>query len=181
MNLPIGKAILFFREMREMSQTDLEKYSGIQQSVISLYERQKRLPSMDNLLKISTALGISVDDIERKAIEIHGEKDLIVTSKIKDHQDVKLQASPRKIRTASGEQFDFFITEDISVSVRCVVRDHSKRRIYRNNVITSITESVINKFLEDHYDEIQERMFEELHENKYEIDKLMEKVHRNRY
>lgn len=50
------------REKKGMSQAELSKTVGLQQSTISQYENGSRMPPMTKAKKIADALGVSLDD-----------------------------------------------------------------------------------------------------------------------
>jgi transcriptional regulator with XRE-family HTH domain len=49
------------RELRELSQADVARKTGLQPSHISHFETAKRAPSFENLKALADALGISTD------------------------------------------------------------------------------------------------------------------------
>lgn len=51
------------RESRNLTQRELAERAGFQPSTISHFETGKRRPSWENLLKLSAALEVSVDQI----------------------------------------------------------------------------------------------------------------------
>ena len=56
------------RKERGLTQTELAKRLGVQQSTISLTENEARTPSAGLLLKIADELGVTIDElIDRKA------------------------------------------------------------------------------------------------------------------
>lgn len=58
----IGNKIRKFRKEQNMSQNTLATNSGINISTIKKYESGYRTPKPDQLLKISTALGVSINE-----------------------------------------------------------------------------------------------------------------------
>jgi transcriptional regulator with XRE-family HTH domain len=165
MKLNIGKAIVHFREKCGMSQTDLANATGIRQPTISLYESDKRMPSDENIERIVNALDITKDDIE------------IFTLK---NSNKIVQAPGRVSRPMHYQNVEFFITDDISISIKAVVRDHSSRYADRYNVISDIVESAIINYIEKHYDEIDEIISKELNQNIDEIEQFMNKIKNRR-
>lgn len=59
----LGKRISDARTSKHMSQGELEKQSGINKSVISMYENNNRKPEIEALAKIANALEISIDEL----------------------------------------------------------------------------------------------------------------------
>lgn len=177
MKLPIGKAIAYFRDIREMSQTDLAKDTGIRQPTISLYESDKRTPIGENLEKIAHALRVSIADIEEKANEIKND------SRIKNYstmpRDVGRAYSRPSVRRSM--ELNFYITEDVSVTLRSLVRENSRefRNNYRNTPINEIVESAIMKYLEINYNEIHDIIMDELEHGIDDIEKFIEDLRNN--
>ena len=56
----IGSKIQKYRKLKDMTQDELSKQSGIYLSTIKKYESGERNPKPDQLQKIAEALGISV-------------------------------------------------------------------------------------------------------------------------
>ena len=56
----IGSKIQKYRKLKDMTQDELSKQSGIYLSTIKKYESSERNPKPDQLQKIAEALGISV-------------------------------------------------------------------------------------------------------------------------
>ena len=56
----IGSKIQKYRKLKDMTQDELSKQSGIYLSTIKKYENGERNPKPDQLQKIAEALGISV-------------------------------------------------------------------------------------------------------------------------
>jgi transcriptional regulator with XRE-family HTH domain len=55
------------RIRRGFSMTALAQRTGLSQQAISYVEREMRSPSLDTLLRISTALGIALGDVINRA------------------------------------------------------------------------------------------------------------------
>ena len=60
---PIGDNIKKFRKAKGLSQDALAKKSKLSENYIGLIERNKKIPSIDSLIKILNALEISADVI----------------------------------------------------------------------------------------------------------------------
>lgn len=56
----IGKHIKKYRESSKMSQLDLAMQLGIEQSNICLWENNKTLPTIENLIKIADFFGLKL-------------------------------------------------------------------------------------------------------------------------
>jgi transcriptional regulator with XRE-family HTH domain len=56
------------RTARGLSQSDLAKSAGLMPSAIAHFESGRRLPSCENLLKLSNALEVSIDELFGKRI-----------------------------------------------------------------------------------------------------------------
>ncbi len=54
------------RRQRKMSQTELAEATGLQPSAISHFERGRRSPSMNNLVRLAEALGVTASDLVGK-------------------------------------------------------------------------------------------------------------------
>ena len=49
------------RQVRKLTQADLAKKTGLPPAQISHFERGERVPCLRNMIKLSEALGISID------------------------------------------------------------------------------------------------------------------------
>lgn len=176
MKLPIGKAISFFRDEKSISQVQLSLDTGISQPTISHYEKDNRLPSAKNLQKIANALGITTDEIEKKAL------DLLNSMSSKEKHGIQRDIfSARNDLVTRRPEINFSITDELGVTVRTIIRDLTNRnyRTYRNTAINDIVETAIIKYMEDNYDDIQEYIYEELENNSINIKEIMEQIKRN--
>ena len=59
----IGKRIKDIRTSKGLSQEELHKKTGIQNTVISAFEHGKRTPNLQSLAKIAHALGVTIDEL----------------------------------------------------------------------------------------------------------------------
>ena len=59
----IGKRIQQLRKLKKMSQADLAEYTGMSVSYISHIETGRKKPSLESLVRIASALGITLDRI----------------------------------------------------------------------------------------------------------------------
>lgn len=57
----LGANLRNFREVRGLTQADLGNRAGIAPASISHFETGQRVPSLDSLVKVADALGVSVD------------------------------------------------------------------------------------------------------------------------
>ena len=55
-----------YRQARSMTQKELAKKTGLTHEWISHYENGRRLPSLQNLIKLADALNISIDELARR-------------------------------------------------------------------------------------------------------------------
>lgn len=62
-DLMIRNNLKSIRHKHEMNQSEFAKYLGLRQDQYNRYERQDRQPTLEQALKISKKLGISVNDI----------------------------------------------------------------------------------------------------------------------
>lgn len=165
MKLNIGRALVHFRELRGMSQIDLAEATGIRQPTISLYESDKRVPSPENLRKITEALDVDSDDIEN-----------YVYGGIESVQEIS-----RVSRSQHYQMAEFYVTDDISVGITAVVRDHSTRRHLRNNVLATMVEKAVLDYIERNYDGVDAAITEELSANKDEIERFLARLQNKGY
>ena len=80
--MTLGNNIKKYRKMLKLSQEDLAKKSNLYRNSIYNYENNKRQPSIENLNKIATALGVTVNDlIKNDTIDITNMNDEKLSSK----------------------------------------------------------------------------------------------------
>ena len=80
--MTLGNNIKKYRKMFKLSQEDLAKKSNLYRNSIYNYENNKRQPSIENLNKIATALGVTVNDlIKNNTIDITNMNDEKLSSK----------------------------------------------------------------------------------------------------
>lgn len=60
-NSNFGQRLLFARESRGLSQTDLARLTGLQPAAIGHFERDRRKPSFANVRALAKALSVSSD------------------------------------------------------------------------------------------------------------------------
>ena len=58
-----GRELKNHRESRKISQSELAKRIGISQATISLWEDNKRTPTIDNCVQLADVYGISLDEL----------------------------------------------------------------------------------------------------------------------
>ena len=63
----ITNNILKIRTEKGLTQAQLAERLNVQQSMISMIENEERNPSVDVLLKLASALGVTVDELIGKA------------------------------------------------------------------------------------------------------------------
>ena len=51
------------RKAKKMTQGELSRISGIHRVTIAKYENGRMCPTLDNAIKLATALGVTVDDL----------------------------------------------------------------------------------------------------------------------
>ena len=56
----LGTKIKQLRTLKELSQLELSKLSGVPQTTISNIEKNKCTPNIDNCIKIAEALGVPI-------------------------------------------------------------------------------------------------------------------------
>ena len=59
----LSKNIRYFREQRNMPQTELSEMTGIKQPEISAYESGHKSPRVDTAIAIADALGVTVSEL----------------------------------------------------------------------------------------------------------------------
>lgn len=57
----VAEKIKKFRKARNMTQTELAKRLWVNKSIISSYENEQRLPSVEMLVKLSSEFNVSID------------------------------------------------------------------------------------------------------------------------
>jgi transcriptional regulator with XRE-family HTH domain len=72
MERSVGDNIRSFRRAKGLRQIDLGKLCGMADSQIGTYERGETKPRLETLERIAGALGITVDDLCRGTMEVHG-------------------------------------------------------------------------------------------------------------
>jgi transcriptional regulator with XRE-family HTH domain len=73
--MPFGKNLVRFRKEKGLTQEDLVKISGVGISQIRRYEADKSTPSLDAIMRLVKALGVSIDEmVFDKAMAIAGNK-----------------------------------------------------------------------------------------------------------
>ncbi|MBW1804286.1 MAG: helix-turn-helix transcriptional regulator [Deltaproteobacteria bacterium] len=63
MTISYGKNLVKFRKEKGLTQEDLVKLSGVGISQIRRYETEKSAPSLDVIIRLVKALGVSIDEI----------------------------------------------------------------------------------------------------------------------
>ena len=63
MELNYGEALKYQREINGFSQSELAKKAELNQQAISLWESNKRTPSIDYCVKLANFYGITVDEL----------------------------------------------------------------------------------------------------------------------
>ena len=61
--IPITNSVEKYRKARGMTQVELAERVNVQQSAISLIERQERNPSLPLLVRLANVLGVTIDDL----------------------------------------------------------------------------------------------------------------------
>lgn len=61
--LNYGEALKHQREIRNLSQTDLAKATGLKQQMISYWEANKGLPNIDFCVKLADYYNIGIDEL----------------------------------------------------------------------------------------------------------------------
>ena len=105
---PIADKIRTFRKEQNMSQDDLATKSGINVSTIKKYEIGDRKPKLDQLLKIASALGVSINEFLTFEISTIGDV-LSILMRLDEQTDMDItskKAKPEIIyRTAFHSHF----------------------------------------------------------------------------
>lgn len=58
-----GKELKYHREAQNLTQSDLAKATGFSQAAISLWEENKRAPSIDSCIVLADFYKITLDDL----------------------------------------------------------------------------------------------------------------------
>ena len=61
--ITVGKCIARFRKMKNLTQSDLGKMIGVNQAVISGWEIGRYDPGVENIILLSSALGVAPNDL----------------------------------------------------------------------------------------------------------------------
>ena len=61
--MTVGEKIQFYRKKIGLSQEDLGKKLLVSRQTVSLWEIDKTLPTVDNLIRLKEIFGVSIDDI----------------------------------------------------------------------------------------------------------------------
>ena len=75
--MTIAESMLKARKMVGLSQYELESVSGVNASCISKYESGKSSPSINAVVALADALGISVDEYIGHQVKVGNERDPI--------------------------------------------------------------------------------------------------------
>lgn len=59
----ISEALKYQREIRELSQSEVARATGISQPKISYYENGKHLPLIDDCIRLANFYNISLDEL----------------------------------------------------------------------------------------------------------------------
>lgn len=68
--LNYGEALKYQRELRNLSQSELAKATGLKQQMISHWEANKGLPNIDFCVRLAEYYNITVDELIGRVIEI---------------------------------------------------------------------------------------------------------------
>lgn len=68
--LNYGEALKYQREVRNLSQTELAKATGLKQQMISHWEANKGLPNIDFCVRLAEYYNITVDELIGRIKEI---------------------------------------------------------------------------------------------------------------
>ena len=104
---PIADKIRTFRKEQNMSQDDLATKSGINVSTIKKYEIGDRKPKLDQLLKIASALGVSINEFLTFEISTIGDV-LSILMRLDEQTDMD--------RTGKKDENGDYIPDSISFS-----------------------------------------------------------------
>ncbi|WP_297610785.1 helix-turn-helix domain-containing protein [Nocardia sp.] len=73
LDLALGKAIMVMRaERNKMTQDELAERTGISKKTIGRFETGQSSMRMPQMLRISTALGVELGELLKKALELGG-------------------------------------------------------------------------------------------------------------
>ncbi len=68
--LNYGEALKYQREVRNLSQTELAKATGLKQQMISYWEANKGLPNIDFCVRLAEYYNITLDELIGRIKEI---------------------------------------------------------------------------------------------------------------
>ena len=67
-----GESLKYYRESNNLSQLELAKYTGLSQQAISLWENDKRVPSIANCETLADFYGITLDELVGRDLKVKG-------------------------------------------------------------------------------------------------------------
>ena len=72
----MGRRIQFLRQQRKISQMDLAEVLGISRQYMGFIENDERTPSLDIVIKLAEAFGITVDDLLGRQLNTEEETEM---------------------------------------------------------------------------------------------------------
>lgn len=73
-NIFFHKNINYLKESKHLSQENIGNIVGKERSVVSLWERNERNPSMEDLIKLSNYFQVSIDDLTKRDLKMESLK-----------------------------------------------------------------------------------------------------------
>jgi transcriptional regulator with XRE-family HTH domain len=181
----LGRAITYFRDAKNMTQTDLARKTGIAQPNISAYEAGRRTPSEDNLTLIAEALDVTIEDIKSRADRFRQN----TIERVPDELYRRRVESLYRVNDVVIE-----LTNDVFLGIK--VRAHdipyeiSQQMIGRKRYgmlernpssIEAVVERVIRAMLHDHEQEIIDRLQDELMRTNFTIEEIIENIRNSQF
>ena len=72
--MTVGEKIQYYRKKIGLSQEELGQTMLVSRQTVSLWEMDKTLPTVDNLIRLKEIFSVSIDDILSEAEPIKGNK-----------------------------------------------------------------------------------------------------------
>lgn len=152
--MDIGKSIKFYRKLKNLTSTELGERAGLTQSAISQIENGHRNPTPKTLRSIAHGLGVSAEDILKKAetFKTIPEMDPLEISKkekmFQRRADITIKIS------------DYLL---VGIDIRALdLYSNSIAGKHPGSVLEAIFEKVLVELISNNRDELEQRLLEEL-------------------
>ncbi|MBC1939174.1 helix-turn-helix transcriptional regulator [Listeria welshimeri] len=166
----IGEAIKRKRTEKRMKMTELAEIVGTSQSAISLIENGKRLPNVNTLKKICSALGINEADYSELLKE--RERWLNGETRISKFNQDKLRLEPimsksNNISDIKTNQFELELLNNV------ITKFEITNNFADFEITNTLTREIVNQFIRD---EIKESILENEHHIRSGIEQKVSRL-----